>query len=187
MRKGYVLAMAVVSCALLLATSTVHASMPFYVKITGENQGVIEGEVQIGGREGTIEGLEFHHLVEVPIDPDSGDPVGKRQHQTVIFTKWVEKSSPKLWTAMINNETLTEVLFKFYRPDQHGSEQHYYTVKLENASLVAIEPFTPQVLDPDYDEFGDHERVRLTYGKIIWTHEIDGAQAEDDRQAPPAQ
>lgn len=162
------------SSTMLLATATlilvsiapVWAAQPCYVKVEGVVQGWIEGDSTILslGRENHIEGLEYHHLMAIP---EELSPV---EHQTVIITKRLDKSTPGLLRAMDTNEQLT-VQIRFFRPnpDGSGTEQEYYEVLLEQARLVSIEPLKPRTDIADTANLPDTERIRFSYGQITVT------------------
>ncbi|MBD3869418.1 MAG: type VI secretion system tube protein Hcp [Acidobacteria bacterium] len=156
---------------LLVAATPVHAAQNCYVKIEGVTQGWIRGDSTITSmdRAEHIEGFEYHHLMEVP----SG---GSRiNHQTVILTKPLDRATPSLLRAMDLNEQLT-VQIRFFRPDPGGSgaEQHYYTVLLEGARLISIEPLQGRTDMPDTSSLAVTERLRFSYGQITYTWESNG-------------
>ena len=185
MKRQWLIPTITVASLLLLAATSAAASQPFYVKITGASQGVIEGGVTAGGREGTIEGFEYHHLVEIPIDPGSGLPTGRAQHQVVIFTKEVDKATVNLWRALDNGENLTKVEFMFYRVTNVGLQELYYKVTLTDAKVVALEPITPHFRDADFIDFTDQERIRLNYRLIKVEFPSDGDEEHELSSVDP--
>lgn len=112
------------------------------VRITGADQGVIQGDHSRSraGRENTIEGLEYHHLVATPAG------TAQLKHETIILTKPYDKATPKLWRAMSNRELL-QVEFWHYRVSAEGVPEVYYKVVLGNARIIGIEQITGSVLD----------------------------------------
>lgn len=156
---------------LLVAATPVYAAQNCYVKIEGVTQGWIQGDSTVSSmdRVDHIEGYEYHHLMEVP----SG---GSRiNHQTVILTKPLDRSTPSLLRAMDNNEALT-VQIRFFRPQPGGggAEEHYYTVLLEDARLISIEPLQGRTDMPDTAAQLVTERLRFSYGRITYTWELNG-------------
>ncbi len=176
-----------ISVALLfvLAATPAAAALPFNVKITGETQGLIQGSVTQAGREGTIQGLEYHHLVEIPVDAASGAPAGRPVHQVVIFTKAVDRSTVNLWRAFGDGENLTKVEFMFYRLNPVGTEELYYKVTLTDAKVVALEPITPHVRDAEFENFPDQERIRLDYRLIKVEFPSDGGEEHELSSVDP--
>jgi type VI secretion system secreted protein Hcp len=158
--------------------------MPSHLSLTGQNQGKIEGSCEIKGREGTILVYALDHTIEIPRDTHTGLPTGKRVHMPMIVTKEYDKSSPKLFQALVSGEQMTEVVLDFYRISPTGTEEKYYTTKLENAIIVAAESFFPESFLPSNEPYRHMEKISFTYEKIIWTWQPDGIEAEDDWKAP---
>ena len=159
-------------------------SMPCYLSVTGKNQGKIEGSCDIKGREGTILVYALDHIIEIPRDMHTGLPTGKRIHKPMTVTKEVDKSSPKLFQALTSGEQLSEVLLDFYRISPTGTEEKYYTTKLENAITVSMEAFFPETFLIENEPYKHMEKVAFTYEKIICTWQPDGIEAEDSWKAP---
>ncbi|MBT8489523.1 MAG: Hcp family type VI secretion system effector [Deltaproteobacteria bacterium] len=159
-------------------------SMPSHLSLTGKNQGKIEGSCDIKGREGTILVYALDHTIEIPRDTHSGLPTGKRIHLPMTTTKEMDKSSPKLYQALTSGEQLSEVLLDFYRISPTGTEEKYFTTKLENAIIVSIEAFYPETFLPANEPYKHMEKVSFTYEKIIWTWQPDGIEAEDSWKSP---
>ena len=155
-----------------------------YLRLTGETQGEIRGSVTQRGREDSIMVIGFSHEVISPRDAASGLPTGKRQHRPLVITKEVDKSSPLLMNALVNNETITEFRLDFWQPSTTGQEFQFYTIELINASIAGIQL---EMLNNKYPENMQHkerEHVSFCYQKIIWTFQDGGITAEDDWEAP---
>ena len=158
--------------------------MPCYLSLTGKNQGKIEGSCDQQGREGLIIVYSMEHMVEIPRDTHTGLPTGKRVHLPMTVEKEIDKSSPKLFQALTSGEQLTEVLLDFWRISPAGTEEKYYTTKLENAIIVAAETFFPETFLPSSEPYRHMEKISFTYEKIVWTWQPDGIEAEDSWKAP---
>ena len=161
-------------------------AMPAYMTVEGENQGPIEGSCDQGGHENEIIVEEFNHEITIPHDIQTGLPTAPRQHHEFVVTKFFDKSSPKLYQALTTGEHLKEVKLTWFRIDATGKQEHYFTIKLEDAVLVSINPMMANCLDPANGPFGHMEKAAFTYRKIIWTWETDGIESEDDWKAPVA-
>jgi type VI secretion system secreted protein Hcp len=158
--------------------------MPAHLTMTGENQGNIEGSCEMQGREGTILVEGMTHEVTIPRDPQTGLATGKRIHGPLTITKVYDKSSPKLYQALVTGEHMKSVTVKWYRISPQGQEEHYFTHVLEDAIIVSVKPWMPNCLDPKTESFTHMEDVSFTYKKIKWTWEVDGIEAEDSWLAP---
>jgi type VI secretion system secreted protein Hcp len=92
--------------------------MPFsaYLTVEGKVQGKINGSVTQKGRENSILVHSFDNEILVPQDPATGQVTGKRQHDPIVILKEIDKSSPLLWRALVNNEVLTTWVLDFWAP-----------------------------------------------------------------------
>ncbi len=152
--------------------------IPAYMSVEGEVQGEIEGPVTAKGREGSILVYKFDHEIRVPTDP-TGLPTGRRVHSPIKIVKEFDKSSPKLYQALTTGENLKNVELKFYRATTGNKQEHYFTIKLEDALIAGIKPFMPSSLEEQNVHYGHMEEISFTYQKIVWTYEPDGVESED--------
>ena len=154
--------------------------MPFPGNLTiiGEDQGLIEGSCDLEDREGTILVQGFDHLVEIPTD-DRGVASGRRTHRPITITKEIDKSTPMLYQALCSNELLTAVTLNWYRLDDRGEHELYYSMFMQNAFITRIRPWVPNVLDRNNETMNHMEDVSIAYEKIIWTWVPDGIEYED--------
>ncbi len=151
-----------------------------YLKLKGQIQGNIKGSVTQAGREDSIMVIGFSHEVISPRDAASGMATGKRQHQPLIITKEIDKSSPLLMNALVNNENITEFTLRFWQPSRSGKELQFFTIQLLNATISDIRQ---EMLNNKYPENMQHkerEHISFVYQKIIWTYEDGGISASDD-------
>jgi len=157
-----------------------------YLRLSGETQGEIKGSVTQAGREDSIMVIGTSHEVVSPRDAASGLPTGKRQHKPYVITKEVDKSTPLLFTMLVNNENITNWKIEFWQPSKSGKEQQHYTVELINSSIAGVRQ---EMLNNKYPENMQHkerEHISFCYQKIIWTWVDGGITAEDDWEAPNA-
>lgn len=159
-------------------------AMPAHLTLTGEKQGKIDGSCELQGREKTIFVFSMNHEIHMPKDPHSGLPTGKRVHGPLSIVKEFDASSPKMYQALCTGEHLKDVTLKFYRITKQGTEEHYYTIKLEDAIVVSIKPYMPVTLLAENEPYRHMEEVAFTYRKIKWTWESNGIEAEDSWSVP---
>jgi type VI secretion system secreted protein Hcp len=158
---------------------------PFHMAVTGTTQGnITQGCSDMQGREDTVLCQALEHEVYIPRDIQTGLPTGKRVHRALQISKEFDKSSPKLYQALCTGERMTEVVFKYYRIAPAGNEEHYFTIKLQDAIIVSLKPWIPNCLDPDKANMRHMEDLSFTYSHIFWTWEPDGVEAEDQWQVP---
>ena len=166
---------------------------PAYISINGKTQGHITagaftsdsvGNVYQQGHEDQILVQEIKHQVTVPTDPQSGQPAGQRVHKPFIFTSSLNKATPLMYNALASGEMLTSVEVKWYRTSVEGTQEHFYTTKLEDATIVNINTVMPHVQDQNNAGFTQLVEVSMSYRKITWEHVISGTSGSDDWRAP---
>lgn len=152
----------------------------FYIKITGETQGEISGDVDQEGREGMVRGYSFSNCTTIPRHSDTGQPTGTRTHHPIVFSKHVDGASPMLWAAMTRGERLKEVIFDFYKISPTGENTNYYSVRLKQAIIVEMQTElsdTSGASGIQAEEIREH--LHLTYREIEWEHKDAGTMAAD--------
>ena len=161
---------------------------PAYMTIAGATQGDISagamsaesvGTMSNRAQEGTVQIQEFELDVQIPTDPQSGQPTGRRIHKGARVVKYIDKSSPLLMQAIATGEQLTEVGIQFFRTAASGTQEHYYSITLKEASLVRFRPYFPNALDPDSTAYSHMEELHIQYKAIEVTHEIAGTSGSD--------
>ncbi len=162
---------------------------PAYMTIEGELQGLITagtfteesvGNVYQEGHEDQILVEAFNHNVTLPRDPQSGQPSGQRVHGPIVITKVFDKASPLLYAALTSGERMNKCKIDWYRTSATGTQEHYFSIELEDAIIVDIQANMPNCQDPSKAHFTHLETVSFTYRKIIWTHEVSGTSGHDD-------
>jgi type VI secretion system secreted protein Hcp len=159
------------------------SSNGIYMTINGQNQGQIQGSSTNKGKEEAILVFALQHEVEIPSDTRTGLPSGQRGHKPLSVTKLIDQASPLLYQALLTEERL-DVTLKFYRDNEMGEEEQYYTIRLENAIIVNIRADVPDIRDPENDIYGHQEHISFTYAKIVWNYEANGIETEDDWNIP---
>ncbi|MGB6744485.1 MAG: Hcp family type VI secretion system effector [Terracidiphilus sp.] len=157
-----------------------------YLTLKGQKQGAIKGGVTQEGREGSILVHSFSNEILSPRDPQSGLPTGKRMHKPIFILKEVDRASPQLWEALVNNENLTQWELKFWSTSTTGKEKQTYTIELVNASIASIREYMPDNEDPAKANLPLLEEISFTYQKIEWTWMDPTVSASDDWETPVA-
>ena len=162
---------------------------PAYMSITGEKQGLITAGAFTADSVGNsyqddykdqvmVQG--FTHEMTIPRDPQSGQPTGQRVHKPLVITKVFDKASPLLLAALTSGERMSTVEITWYRTSTLGTQEPYYTTKLEDAIIVEIKDYMHNCQDPANSHFTHLEDVHFTYRKITWTHIVCGTSGSDD-------
>ncbi|MCE1897134.1 Hcp family type VI secretion system effector, partial [Enterobacter hormaechei] len=97
------------------------------------------GNIFVQGHEDEMLVQEFDHIVTVPTDPQSGQPSGQRAHKPFRFTVALNKAVPLLYNALASGEMLTTVELKWYRTSIEGKQEHFFSTKLVDATIVDID------------------------------------------------
>ena len=155
-----------------------------YLKLEGQNQGKIEGDCTQAGREKTILVYGINHELEIPRDTHTGLPTGQRIHHPFVITKHVDPASPLLYQACASGEQMKSWEIEYYRINEKGQEELYFTVALEEAILVSMKHYKPMTFLPENKPYHDMEEIMFTYSKITWSHKTANKEAVDDWKAP---
>jgi type VI secretion system secreted protein Hcp len=133
------------------------------------------------GRQDSIECLYFEHTVQSARDAGSGMPSGKRQYLPIIIRKRVDKSSPLLYKALVENQALSGT-FKFYRPNPtgDGTTEQFYTINFKNGRLTSLKQFVAETYQPTTANFPPLEEVGIIFNAISWTYTNGGVTFEDN-------
>jgi type VI secretion system secreted protein Hcp len=91
-----------------------------YMTLRGQRQGDIKGGVTQKGREGSIALIDVGYEIETPFDAALGGLTGRRKHSPLVIRKAIDEASPKLFEALVTNETLTSVKIEFGGPTQRS-------------------------------------------------------------------
>ena len=97
-----------------------------------------------------------------------------------------DKSSPLIFNALTSGERLNKCRLEWYRTSSTGTQEHYFTIELEDAVIVDVQSRMPNCQDPNMSHFTHLEDVYFTYRKIVWTHEVSGTSGSDDWRTPIA-
>lgn len=155
-----------------------------YLTAVGQKQGAIKGSVTDKGKEDSILVRSFTDQVITPRDAASGLPTGRRQHQPIVIVKEIDKSSPALWNALVNNETLTTWVLRVWLSGAGTApEKEIYTIALTNASISSISELMADNSIPANSAFPYRQQVSFTYQKIQWTWTDGGLAAIDSWEA----
>lgn len=167
---------AVALCSMFaLTTASAARAEAVFMTARGARQGDIQGGVTQRGREGAMQCTGFESALSVPRDSVTGAGTGRRQIEPIKCTKRVDRASPLLLGALLSNEVLSNVTFRFVQRAPTGVETVVYTVVLTNATVASIRQFL------DADGLAQEE-LALAYQLGSVTFEQGGTTAEIRRQ-----
>jgi type VI secretion system secreted protein Hcp len=154
---------------------TVH----LYLKANGKD---IQGEsTQTSlGRENSIECVSYEQGVTSAREAGTGTVVGRRQYTPLTITKRIDKSSPLLMKALVNNEKI-DATFKFFRPNPagDGTTEQFYSVALKEGHIASVKQIVPETLNPVTASYPPLEQVAFVFKTISWTYTKGGVTHED--------
>ena len=141
----------------------------------------IEGEslVRRMGREDTIECSSFLWGGKAPFDADTGKRSGNPEHTPVEIEKRIDKSTPLLLKALLQNEPIDFAEFMFFRTEKDGGEEKFYTVRLLAGHITSITQISKDRIAVGDEPLPMMVRAAFVFKEIEWTYEIDGSTHTD--------
>ena len=161
-----------------LLPAVCHGSPSVYMKLTIDGNDVAgESTVASLNRAGTVELLSYAGHVVSPYDQASGLATGRRNYGPITIRKRLDNVTPLLIKALAQNQPV-EAQFLFFRPAvmSAGAEEHFMTVEIKVARVVAVSHLTAEVEGAAVPVL---EEVQFAFGEIIWTHVPTGATFHD--------
>lgn len=143
-------------------------AIPAYLWLKDDGGADIKGDVDVTGREGSIEILGLVHNLRLPTDARTGLITGTRIHAPLTFEKEIDSSSTYLYKAVATGQTLKSAEIKWYKINHAGQEAEYYNFFLEGVKVVSISPIMHNIKDPTKENYNHCECVELHYEKITW-------------------
>lgn len=123
------------ACALFLFTTAPMAHAQIYLRLVGETQGNIDGDVVLGPLTGTVATSSFSLSISTPIDPGTGLPNGPVIASPLSITKGTDSATIGILTALDDGESLTTCRLDHYRDNGVGGTQLYLRLTLTNARI----------------------------------------------------
>jgi type VI secretion system secreted protein Hcp len=132
------------------------------------------------GREGSIECLSYHYSMSSPRESGTGLAVGRRTHSPIVVAKRIDRSTPLLAKALVENQAL-QGTFKFFRPSPggDGTTEQFFTVQIRDARVSSIEHESSNALEPARATEPPLEVVSFVFHSIAWTFTTGGVTHED--------
>ena len=143
-------------------------AIPSYLWLKDDGGAIIKGDVEIKDREDSIEILSFVHGLHLPTDNNTGKITGTRVHAPLCFEKEFDRSSPYLYKAVAQGQTLDSGEFKWYQINHAGQEEEYFNILLQGVKIVSVCPVMYNI--KTCEKCNHLERVEMRYDKITWKH-----------------
>jgi len=148
--------------------------MAIYMLATGQKQGAISGNVNATGFTNQILVKSVQFGMGWPVSASTGLVTGKQVAKPIVVTKLLDKATPLLLTACINNESMKTVTISYIF--EGASHTALVTVLLTNAMIQEYE-HTAQ------DSGGTAESLTFNYQKMEFTWTDGGITAAWDLTA----
>lgn len=145
-----------------------------YLSLSGQKQGNISAGCcsldSIGNK------AQIAHLDQIMVYELSHSITRQQNanHNPVIITKPIDKSSPLLGKAISESEILT-CDFDIHQTNRFGINELYYKIKLTKARLVDIHLMLPHTVNNNRGL--PQEKMSLIYETITWEHITAGTSA----------
>lgn len=154
-----------------------------YMQISGNSQGVLEGDVTESGKEDLHAIFAIDHEIEIPRDSMTGLPTGQRIHKPLSVTTHLSPSVPKIYQMCTFGEQ-GSVEIHYWRTDDRGQDEHYFTIKLDDAIIMNMSHYKPMTILPENETYGDMITLSFSYSAISWIDELTGIETRDDWKMP---
>ena len=145
------------------------AAMNGAIWYTGRDQGPIEGDNEISGREGSSVVMAYYEMFTADPIPETCRPGKENQTGPFTIVKPIDAASTNLLLAFKNREPI-DVVLKLYRVDSTGTEEVFFTITLTKAIISGIRQELPFTKDPQSANYVPMERVSFVYGSLTWDH-----------------
>ncbi|CAG4893372.1 MULTISPECIES: type VI secretion system tube protein TssD [Paraburkholderia] len=145
-------------------------AVPLHLWLKDEGGADIRGSSSVAGREGSIEVLSLTHGIHTPTDGNTGKLMGTRSHRPITIEKEIDRSSALLYRAVVCGLTLQAGELKFYRTNEAGREEAYFTMSMKNIKVVGMSPRVPNIKETASAHRNHFEIVELMYEEVTWTY-----------------
>ena len=154
-------------------------AISFHLKANGAD---IQGEnTQTSlGRENSIEVLYYEQAVATAREAGSGIASGRRQYLPLLIRKRIDKSSPLIFKALVENQVI-EGSFKFFRPNPtgDGTTEQFFTVEIKQGRIASLKQIVPDTIVPASSTQPPLEEVTFVFHTITQTYTNGGVTHED--------
>ena len=132
------------------------------------------------GRENSIECVYFEQAVRTAREAGSGLATGRRQYEPLLIRKRLDKSSPLISKALVQNAVI-EGVFKFFRPNPNGdgTTEQFYTVEIKRGRVSSQKQIVPDTIIPATSTEPPLEEVSFVFHTIKWVYTDGGVEHED--------
>jgi len=143
------------------------ASFDTYIQIDG-----LPGEATDDKHKDWIELASYSHEMNQPVSSTrssaGGASSGRSQHGDFVITKYVDKSSPKLYEAVSNGKAFAKAKIEVCRAG--GSQVVFLAINFEEVMISRVQLNPVSGITNSNGDVLPTETVHLNYGKIEWVY-----------------
>ncbi len=154
-------------------------SVHLFLKANGSDVKGDSTQVSLG-RKDSIECLYYEQGVQSAREAGTGTALGRRQYSPLVIRKRIDKSSPLLVKALVENQKI-EGTFKFFRPSPtgDGTTEQFYTVVIKEGHVSSARQFVHDTISSATNLLPPMEEVTFVFKTISWTFTNGGISHED--------
>jgi type VI secretion system secreted protein Hcp len=145
-------------------------AVPLHLWLKDEGGADILGSSEVFDREGSIEVLSLTHGLHTPADGSTGRLMGTRVHRPMTIEKEIDRSSALLYRAVAIGATLRSGELRFYRANDAGREEAYFSIFMKNVKVVGISPRVINIKENASQQRNHFEVVEFRYEEITWKY-----------------
>ena len=124
-----------------------------YLKLKNETTGEdVTGDVLDSAYADHIEVIAFNQETTRPTHTQTGQVTGETTYGALEIVKPIDKASPMLQMGLSQGNKFSGSIL-FLRTGSEGQREHWYTIDFEDASLVGISMYKPEVISESMSSF----------------------------------
>ncbi len=132
------------------------------------------------GRANSIECVFYQQSVLTAREAGSGMATGRRQYEPLMIRKRIDKSSPLIAKALVENAKI-DGTFKFFRPNPtgDGTTEQFYSVEIKDGRVASMKQYVPDTIVPVSSTEPPLEEIAFVFHTITWTYTNGGVTHTD--------
>ena len=111
---------------------------------------------------------------------------GNRVHEPYEVVKMTDKATPLLFKHACLGTNLKQVKLHFFQITPQGKEEEYFTILLDNARVISVEPALWNSRKPEFEKMPHMEKIKFGYEQITWTENKDNIEYMDNYRSDNA-
>ena len=117
---------------------------------------------------------EFSQEVYLPQESEENRIQGMRRIMPFEVVKYIDKLTPLLYQIVSDGISCPKIKITLYRIEEAtGLETPYFEYLLEEARIIYVKNWMPQIYDQNTEVIGHLEKVKILSKKVTWTF-LDG-------------